>query len=241
MNRAPGEVSMPQPASREESAQLDGSGRQVYTAAVFALTEPGPAAAGLVVTDRRGRALAHRAQYLGRARRDRAAAQALLIAARFAAAQGLERPVFRIDDSELLEALRGAPSENEPAPLPELRETLAQLAGCRFEAVNPASNPARSVAAAPLLDWLPERTRRAEELRVRRLDDETFEVESESRPGQRYRVRLPSSDDESATAACECADFQYREIPCKHLLAAAREVGSTEQLFYPSQPETSRP
>lgn len=231
---------MAEPTTREAPAQLNSSGRQVYAAAVFALTEPGPAAAGLVVADRRGRALAHRAQYLGRARRNQAIAQALLLAARFAAAQGLERPVFRIDDPALLAALSRAPTEKEPDPLTELRETLELLPGYRIEPVNPASNPARSVAAAPLLDWLPERTRRSEELRVRRLDDETFEVESESRPGQRYRVHLPASGDESG-ATCECADFQYREIPCKHLLAAARERGSTEQLFYPSQPETSRP
>lgn len=232
---------MPRSTSHEPSPQLGGSDRQVYTAAVFALTEPGPAAAGLVVTDRRGRALAHRAQYLGRAGRERAAAQALLLAARFSAAQGLERPIFRLDDAELLQALERAPATAESAPLAELRETLSLLPGYRLELVSVGSNPARSVAAAPLLDWLPERTRRAEELRVRRLDDQTFEVESESRPGQSYRVRLPASNDEQAAATCECADFQYREIPCKHLLAAARAVGSTEQLFYPSKTEPSRP
>ena len=42
-------------------------------------------------------------------------------------------------------------------------------------------------------------------------------------------------------ATCECPDFQNRAIPCKHLLAAAREAGGLEHLFYPDRPPTPRP
>jgi hypothetical protein len=227
--------------ARPAQPRLDDSGRYVYSAAVFALTDPGPAAIGLVVTDRRGRALAHRAQYLGQASRGEAAAQALLLAARFAASHNLTEPVFRVDDPGLQAALQAAGEADEAGPLAELRDTLAALPGARVEPVNPASNPARSVAAAPLLDWLPARTRRAEELQVRRLDEETFEVASASRAGETYRVRLGAgSEDGKPVLDCACADFQNRAIPCKHLLAAAREAGGLEHLFYPGHQPASR-
>src|SRR2546423_14941366 len=65
-----------QPA--DTPSPLTGAGRAVYVAGAVALTEPGPAAAGLVVTDERGRVLARRAHYLGRATRLEATARALL-------------------------------------------------------------------------------------------------------------------------------------------------------------------
>jgi hypothetical protein len=223
-------------ATRDPQPGPDDSARYVYSAAVFALTDPGPAAIGLVLTDRRGRALAHRAQYLGPANRAEAAAQALLVAARFAASHNLVQPIFRVDDPGLQAALAAAPESTETGALAELREMLAQLPGGRVELVSSAANPARSVAAAPLVDWLPERTRRAEDLKVRRLDQQTFEVESESRAGQSYRVQLGEAGEGGETvASCECPDFQNRAIPCKHLLAAARAAGGLEHLFYPGQ------
>lgn len=219
----------------ELSARIAGSARYVYVAGVLALTEPGPAAAGIVVTDRRGRMLAHRAYYLGRATRSGATAQALLAAMRLAVASGLESPVFRTDDAALVEAL--AHQKRLPAgagPLAgALREVGSELPGHRIQLVTPAANRARSVALSPLVDWLPERTRRAEELPVRRVGANEYEIESESHPGEMYRVTLPSvGADGNGVISCECADFQYRGIPCKHLLAAAREAGILERLFY---------
>jgi hypothetical protein len=232
---------MPARSTHVAQPSLADSGRYVYSAAVFALTEPGPAAIGLVVTDRRGRALAHRAQYLGQASRAEASAQALLVAARFAASHALVQPIFRVDDPALAAALQQPANGPGGIPLAELREVLAALPGSRVESVGTAANPARSVAAAPLLDWLPERTRRAEDLQVRRLDQQTFEVQSESRPGEVYRVRLgPGSEAGDSGVSCECADFQNRGIPCKHLLAAAREAGGLEHLFYPDRQPTPR-
>jgi hypothetical protein len=197
----------------EMSERIAGSGRSVYAAGVLALTEPGPAAAGIVVTDRRGRMLAHRAYYLGRATRTQATAQALLAAMRLAGACGLEAPVFRVDDAALSQALinrRRLPG-GAGSLASALREAAVALPGHRIKLVSPSANRARAVALAPLVDWLPERTRRAEELRVRRLGQHAYDVESETQPGQVYRVTVPPGGGEAAT--CECADFQYRGIP----------------------------
>ena len=91
-----------------------------------------------------------------------------------------------------------------------------------------ANNRARPVALAPLVDWLPERTRRAENLSVRPLGDGLYEVSSESTPGQVYRVNLGPA----GQVACECADFVHRGIPCKHLLAVARQADAMDRVFY---------
>src|SRR5919197_1506563 len=64
----------------EMRGRLAGPGRQVYVASALALTEPGPAAAGIVVMDDKARVLAHRSQYLGRAGRGEATARDLLAA-----------------------------------------------------------------------------------------------------------------------------------------------------------------
>ena len=214
-----------------------GRDRQIYVAGVLALTEPGPAAAGLVVADQRGRMLAHRAHYLGHSTRLQAAAQALLSAMRLAAAAGLESPVFKLEDPRLVQALgRGETLPDGAAPLTApLREAAAQVPDHRFELVSAAANLARPVALAPLVEWLPERTRRSERLRVRPAGAHEYEVESESQPGQVYRVvlRPPDAAADGALIQCECADFQYRGIPCKHLLAVAREAGVLQRLFYP--------
>jgi hypothetical protein len=220
---------------REPNPRLAGPGRQVSVAGVLALTEPGPAAAGVVIADQRGRALARRAQYLGQASRGEATAQALLWGLRMAAANALEEPVVRVEDAALADALMAdRPFPDDAASLGSaLREAAAQLPGLRIEAVNPATNPARPVALAPLVEWLPERTRKAEELHVRPLGDGEYAVESASQPGRSYRVtlRLPEAGERQAMQ-CECADFQYRGIPCKHLLAVARDTGALQRLFY---------
>ena len=133
-------------------------------------------------------------------------------------------------------------SERERGLLRALRETLAQLPGHRLEAISAGANRARPVALTPLVDWLPERTRRAEGLEVRPLGDGRYEVQSESEPGKVYHVTLrgePSTsgaggqaDEGEDLVACECADFLFRNIPCKHLFAVAREVGA---LFHPAR------
>ena len=213
-----------------------GAGRRIHVAAVLALTEPGPAAAGIVVLDERGRVLASRARYLGRARRDEATAQALLLALRLAHASGLETPTFLVDDAALAEALGGGEwPEALEQYRPALEQAAEQLGPHKIEVIATSANQARSVALTPLVEWLPERTRRAEDLRVKALGDGLFEVESESSPDQSYRVtfRVPGGPNaaEGETIACECADFLYRGIPCKHLLAVARDQGATERLF----------
>jgi hypothetical protein len=232
---------------RELGRGVAGPGRLIDVAGVVALTDPGPAAAGIVVTDAQGRMLAHRAHYLGPAGRRDAAAQALLGAARLAREGGLEAPLFRIDEPALADSLRAG--QGEGGLLRVLQETLAQLPGHRVEVIAPGANRARAVALTPLIDWLPERTRRAEGLRVRSIGDGRYEVESESEPGRVYHVTLrgeaaPGTEGEAGAelVACECADFLYRGIPCKHLFAVARETGDFERLFYPAhQPARREP
>jgi hypothetical protein len=225
---------------RELGRGVAGPGRLIDVAGVVALTDPGPAAAGIVVTDGQGRLLAHRAHYLGTTSRRDAATQALLGAARLAREGGLVAPVFRVDEPDLVASLQpeSAPGGAGAADLQDLRQNLAQLPGYRLETIAPGVNRARAVALAPLIDWLPERTRRAEGLRVRPAGDGRYEVESESEPGRVYHVTLRSEPPPGAPAdaelvACECADFLYRGIPCKHLFAVARETGNFDSLFYP--------
>jgi hypothetical protein len=224
--------------------RLAGPGRQVYVASALALTEPGPAAAGIVVMDDKGRVLAHRSQYLGRAGRGEATARALLAAMQLAIANGMQSPVFKVEDPVLQEAIADdqMPHEQAAPVMEALREAVFQLPGIRIESVSSTANVARPVALAPLVEWLPERARRAERLRVRPEGEGTFEVESESQPGQVYKVilRLPDGTAEGEPIQCECADFQYRGIPCKHLLAVARETDALERLFH-SEPAGTAP
>ena len=225
---------------RELGARAAGPGRIIYCAGAVALTEPGPAAVGIVVTNQRGRMLAQRSHYLGQATRAEASAQAFVSAARLAVTGGLETPIFRIDDAALARALRGDgqyPGKTAGL-LTEARAYLDGLPGHRIETVPAANNRARAVALAPLVDWLPERTRRAEKLSVRPVGDGVYEVSSESTPGQVYRVTLGpvGSAQPAAQIACECADFVHRGIPCKHLLAVAREADAMDQLFYSAAP-----
>ena len=237
---------------RDLGRGVAGPGRLVDVAGVVALTDPGPGAAGVVVTDEQGRMLAHRAHYLGALSLPDAAAQALLGAARLARDGGLEGPVFRIDEPSLAAALgAGRPAETG-GPTPEggalraLRETLAQLPGHRVELISPTANRARAVALTPLVDWLPERTRRAEGLAVRPIGEGRYEVASESEPERVYHVTLraeapaappaPSAPEAGEElVACECADFLYRGIPCKHLFAVARATGAVGPLFAPAR------
>ena len=229
-------------AQRELGRGVAGPGRRIDVAGVVALTDPGPAAAGVVVTDEQGRMLANRSHYLGPASLKDAAAEALLGAARLAREGGLEAPILRIDDPDLVQTLQ-SPAGAERGLLRALREALAQLPGHRLEAISAGANRARPVALTPLVDWLPERTRRAEGLEVRPLGDGRFEVQSESEPGKVYHVTLRGEPSTSGAAgqadegedlvACECADFLFRNIPCKHLFAVARETGSFDRLFHP--------
>ena len=127
-----------------------------------------PAAGGVVVTDEQGRSLARRAQYLGPSTRLDATARALLDGLLLAVSGGLEQPLIRLDDAALVDALRGT-AEFPPGLgdlSAQLRAASAQLPGLEVAYISPGANPARAVALEPLADWLPERARRAEELRV---------------------------------------------------------------------------
>lgn len=237
VHEAPGE---PEFQLRGFGKRASGANRRIHVAAVLALTEPGPAAVGIVVLDDRGRAVASRSSYIGRARRDEATAQALLLALRLAHASELESPTFLVDDASLAEAMAGgvwpeAFAQHRPA----LEQAAEQLGAHSIEVIPSSANQARAVALAPLVEWLPERTRRAEELKVTPLGKGLFEVQSESNPDQTYRVTFRLPDDKSAVdgelLSCECADFLYRGIPCKHLLAVARQQGATERLFVGKQ------
>jgi hypothetical protein len=152
----------------------------------------------------------------------------------------LTAPVFRVDDAELARQAdpaaagtnAGAAGEDPDGTRRALRATLMRLPGYRVEIVPPRMNRAGAVALIPLVDWLPERDRRGEALRVRTVGDGRYEVESESEPGRTYHVTFRPGDDGEAGATCECADFLYRGIPCKHLFAVARETGNMERLFH---------
>ena len=230
---------------RDFGKRAAAAGRYVYVSGAIALTEPGPAAYGIVVTGEAGRVLAQRAHYLGSATRGEATAQALLEAMRQTEASGLKKPVFRIDDAVLADAitrqqtLPGTAGEAMRA----MRAVLPHLPGYRVEVIPVSANLARSVALTPLVDWLPQRTRRAEELDVTPLGDGRYAVASESQPGQTYHVtfRLPGDGGagDGDPIQCECADFLYRGVPCKHLLAVARQIGATERLFYPESPRAA--
>jgi hypothetical protein len=224
------EANQVQPVGRELGARAAGPGRIIYCAGAVALTEPGPAAVGVVVTHQRGRMLAQRSHYLGQATRAEASAQAFLSAARLSVTGGLETPIIRIDDPALARALQDDRGQRgkTAALLTEARAYLDGLPGHRIEVVPSASNRARPVALAPLVDWLPERTRRSEHLSVRPLGEGVYEVGSQSTPGQLYRVTLTPA----GQVACECADFVHRGIPCKHLLAVAREADAMDRVFY---------
>jgi hypothetical protein len=223
---------------RELGRRAVEQGRFVYVSGAVALTEPGPAAAGLMVLDAKHRdVLAQRSYYLGVATRNEATAQGLLEAYRLAISGGLKVPVIRVDDPLLVTAV--LTQQTLPGRVAEtiraIRALLPHLPDHRLELIPARANVARPVALAPLVEWLPERTRRAERLEVRRLAPDKFEVTSESQPGLVYHVtfRLPgaAAEQEGDPIQCECADYLYRGIPCKHVLAVAREVGATDRLF----------
>ncbi|MBI2755358.1 MAG: SWIM zinc finger family protein [Chloroflexi bacterium] len=223
---------------REPNPRLMGPGRTVWVSSALALTDPGPAASGLVIQDERGQALLHRAQYLGQASRGEAAARALLGALYLCLDNQLLSPTLRIEDAELAAALRGdaRPPDDAARLWDQIVEARARLGSHTVEAIR-GTNPAHVVALAPLVEWLPERTRRAEGLAVQQRDDGSYEVRSARGEGQTYRVTLGT--DRETPLACECADFQYRNIPCKHLLAAASSAGGAEQVFHhPTSPES---
>lgn len=228
---------------REPSRKVAESGKFVYVAGAVALTEPGPASVGMAVTDAQGRLIAHRAQYLGRATRHEALAQAMLNAARYALANEMHDPIFRVDDRAFGDALvdgQSLPGKSEPLTQ-TLRDALDALPGHKVELISAAANQARQVALAPLVDWLPERTRRAEALQVNPVGDDEYEVASERHPETTYRVTLRpvGASGEGEPVRCECADFSHRGIPCKHLLAVAREIGAMERVFYSEPADTS--
>lgn len=220
-------------------------GRYVYTAGALALTEPGPAAAGVVVTDDRDRPLAQRAHYLGKATRAEASAQALLAGARVAMTGLIESPIFRSDDSALVTAMQqhNLPPDMAALTIDDLTAVLDELPGHHLELISPAMNPARATALAPLVEWLPERTRRAEGLEVTPAGEHRYEVASAGRPGHTYVVTLrpPGVAGVGNGVTCSCADFTHRGIPCKHLLAVAGRVGALDQVFYPHADRSTPP
>lgn len=220
---------------REPNPKLVGSGRVIYVASAVALTDPGPAAAGIVVADGDGRLLARRAHYVGNATRHEASARGLLAAVYLALDNQMEAPLFRVDDSALVQALAGdGPMPEGAAPLADaLHEARSRLPGHGIELARASANLARPAALAPLVEWLPERTLRAEGLSVRRTTGGAYEVASETQPSQVYRVTLGYAEDapDGDPLSCQCADFQYRGIPCKHVLAVAREEGALEHVF----------
>ena len=210
---------------------------RVYVAGALALTDPGPAAAGVFVTDARGRLVSHRAYYLGHARAEEAGLRAALAALRLCQQLALVRPHLAVDERWLADVLSG--HKPLPADLAEFADAWqkARDAAGDFsvEVISAAANPARTIALAPLVEWLPERTRRAERLAVREVGDGEYEVTSERQPDLVYRVHLPSPErvNEGEQVRCECPDYQYRGIPCKHLLVVAQATGGRERLFYP--------
>lgn len=207
---------------------------RLYVAGALALTDPGPAAAGVFIADERGRALSHRAYYLGYAGAREAALRAVIAGKRLVEQLGLSSARLVVDERWLADALRrsGSGTEQVSGLMPEARATARDLP---IEVVSPSANPARAVALAPLIQWLPERTRRAERLRVRSLGEGEYEVSWERQPDLVYRVHLPPPDrvGEGERIRCECPDYQYRGIPCKHLLVVAEAAGGRERLFYP--------
>jgi hypothetical protein len=238
---------LPRPAADQPehvpSPRLTGPGRTVYVAGTVALTEPGPAAAGLVVADERGRVLAHRAHYLGRAMRIEATARALLTGLYVALDEAMQAPTLRVDEPSLVDALEhGAPGPaGVEGLIGQMQEVRARLGEHQLEAIRRSANLARPVALAPLVEWLPERTRRAERLRVSRVGVHTYDVASETQPDQSYRVWLRRPDGADEPFYCECADFQYRGLPCKHLLAVAQEEGALQEVFRADAGAFSRP
>ncbi|MHB1416480.1 MAG: SWIM zinc finger family protein [Chloroflexota bacterium] len=209
----------------------------VYVARALALTDPGPAAAGVFIRDARGRLVSHRSYYLGYATAQEAGLRAVLAALRLCQTLGLSAPRLVVDERWLADLAKG--HGELPAALAAYgeawQEALAAVPDLRVEVTRAAANPARAVALAPLVEWLPERTRRAENLTVRDLGDGEYEVASERQPELVYRVHLPPTERIAAgeQIRCECPDFQHRGIPCKHLLVVAQATGGRERLFYP--------
>ncbi|MHB1133655.1 MAG: reverse transcriptase-like protein, partial [Chloroflexota bacterium] len=124
---------------------------RLYVAGTLALTDPGPAAAGVFIADPSGRVLSHRAYYLGYASAKEAAARAALAGLRLAGQLNLGPVLLRVDDSWLGELLQ-RPDRSPAAELPaDLVAELRQLTVDAVEVVAAAANPARTVALAPLL------------------------------------------------------------------------------------------
>lgn len=210
---------------------------RLYVAGSLALTDPGPAAAGVFIADAAGHVLSHRAYYLGYATAKEAALRAALAGLRLAEQLALGAVVLVVDDRWLAELLRGPERGERDEVAADLLAEVRRLMGqeTTVEVVAPTANQARTVALAPLVQWLPERTRRAESLAVRELGEGDWEVASEHEPNLVYRVHLPPADQvgDGEQIRCECPDYQYRRIPCKHLLVVAEAAGGRERLFYP--------
>jgi len=229
-------------AKRDQRGQHEGIGAvpafAVYSAGVLALTDPGPAAAGVAVVAPDGPTISQRAYYLGHATQGEAAARALLAALRLSQSLGIAPVRLVVDQPALADLVteRHLVAAGDAATASAVLALLAQLPVVGVTIISPARNPARAVALAPLMQWLPERTRRAHALALRTIRPGLYEVASETQPGHFYRVHLPEPAAVARGEAirCECADFQYRGLPCKHLLVAAAVAGTgRERLFYP--------
>ncbi|MHB1006137.1 MAG: SWIM zinc finger family protein [Chloroflexota bacterium] len=208
----------------------------VYLAGALALTDPGPAAAGIYVKDAGGRLIAHRSYYLGHAGGREAAVRAVVLGLRLARQLQLHLVVLRVDDPWLEKVLRG--QDELSGELSHYASDIARardVIDVRVGTIKPEANLARPVALAPLVQWLPERARRAEALKVTPMGEGEYEVASERTPEVVYKVRLPSPEkvSQGESIRCSCPDYEYRGVPCKHLLVVAQSTGGMERLFYP--------
>lgn len=63
---------------------------------------------------------------------------------------------------------------------------------------------------------LPDRTKRALGLKVIKVDDGIYLVQSGNDPEQWYNVEV-----EVGSGSCTCPDYRERDVLCKHIRAAA--------------------
>ena len=190
---------------RELGRGVAGPGRRIDVAGVVALTDPGPAAAGIVVTDGQGRMLANRSHYLGTTtRRDAAAGAAGGRPPGPRRGAGGAHPsawTTRTWCRPCKAAPGGARSGADGACCGPSASTLAQLPGHRLEAIAPApTGPARS----PSPRWWtgsPSAPGGRRGWRCAPLGDGRYEVQSESEPGKVYHVTLRGEPSTSGAPA----------------------------------------
>ena len=65
---------------------------------------------------------------------------------------------------------------------------------------------------------------RSRDLRVGRVDDKTFVVDSKSNPDQRHIVHLIPDQDGRIHSTCTCTWGRFRGIACSHVMATLNYV-----------------